>query len=255
MDLLHIILLLIAGVVGGAMSALVGGAAIITFPTLLAAGLSPIHATAANMVALVPGNFLAALYDRGQLPPLGPSFVALCVSSIIGAGIGAALLLLTPERLFAVLVPLLLGFSTVLFAYAGPISRWLQARAARRGKAQHWGNSIAAMAPVSVYAGYFGAGVGVMLLGVLSINTNGDYRSANVTKNLLTSFNSVVASAIFVWQGAVVWVPTLTMMAGALVGAFIGARLAQVVPRDVMRVVVVVVGAILTAAFAWRYWF
>jgi uncharacterized membrane protein YfcA len=152
-------------------------------------------------------------------------------------------------------VPLLLGFATVLFAYAGPISRWLAARSERRGRPRHWGHSIAALAPVSLYAGYFGAGVGVMLLGVLSVNTNGDYRSANVAKNLLTSLNSVVASAVFVWQGAVVWAPTLTMMAGALVGALIGARLAQVVPREVMRIVVVVVGAILTAAFARRYWF
>jgi uncharacterized membrane protein YfcA len=157
--------------------------------------------------------------------------------------------------MFAALVPLLLGFATILFAYAGPISEWLHARAMRRGQARHWGSSIAAMVPVSVYGGYFGAGVGVMLLGLLSVNTNGDYRSANVTKNLLTSLNSIVASAIFVWQGAVVWLPTLTMMAGALVGAFIGARLAQVVPRAVMRIVVVVVGAILTAVFARRYWF
>jgi uncharacterized membrane protein YfcA len=255
MDLLHILLLLVSGVIGGAISALVGGAAIITFPTLLAAGLAPMHAIASNMVALIPGNFLAALYDRGQLPPLGWSFVALCICSLAAAGLGAVLLLLTPARVFAVLVPILLGFATVLFAYAGPISEWLKARATARGRAQHWGSSIAATLPVSVYSGYFGAGVGVMLLGVLSVNTGGDYRSANVTKNLLTSLNSVVAASVFIWQGAVVWLPTLVMMAGALVGALIGARLAQVVPREVMRVIVVIVGAILTAAFAWRYWF
>ena len=89
----------------------------------------------------------------------------------------------------------------------------------------------------------------------MSIGTGGDYRSANTTKNLVTSLNSMVASAVFITQGAVVWAPTLIMLAGALVGAMIGARIAQVVPHAVMRIVVTVVGALLTIAFAWRYWF
>jgi uncharacterized protein len=164
--------------------------------------------------------------------------------------------MVTPERVFAALVPALLGFATVLFAYAGRISEWLRRRSAQSADAKHhWGGIAAALLPVSVYTGYFGAGAGVMLLAVLSIGTGGDYRSANVTKNLVTSLNSVVAAIIFVVQGKIAWPATLAMMAGALVGAFIGARLAQIVPREVMRVVVVVVGALLTIAFAWRYWF
>jgi uncharacterized membrane protein YfcA len=87
------------------------------------------------------------------------------------------------------------------------------------------------------------------------VATEGDYRSANVTKNLVTSLNSLVAAGVFIIQDKVAWPAMLTMMAGALVGAFIGARLAQIVPREAMRVVVVAVGALLTAAFAWRYWF
>jgi uncharacterized membrane protein YfcA len=248
-------MLIPAGIAGGAISALVGGAAIVTFPTLIAAGLSPVVATASNLVALIPGNFLVSLYDRAQLPPLDRSFVGLVLSSLVGAGIGAMLLMLTPERMFAVLVPGLLGFATILFACAGRISNWLRNRAALHGRSSHrWGSIAAALLPVSVYTGYFGAGAGVMLLAVLSIGTGGDYRSANVTKNLVTSLNSVVAAAIFVIQGKVDWPATLIMMAGALMGAFIGARLAQIVPREVMRVVVVIVGAWLTAAFAWRYW-
>lgn len=255
MDLLHTLLLLGAGIVGGTISSLVGGAAIVTFPALIAAGLTPVLATAANMVALTPGNFFAALYDRSQLPPLDRSFAGLVLASLLGAAAGAVLLLVTPERVFAAIVPLLLGFATVLFAFAGRISARLRARAAAGGGAHRWTHSYAAMLPVSVYGGYFGAGVGVLLLGVLSIGTGGDYRSANVTKNLVTSLNSVVASAIFVARGAVHWQPALTMMAGALVGAFIGARLAQVVPNKAMRVVIVAVGTILTVVFARRYWF
>jgi len=251
MDLLHGALLVAAGIAGGCMAAIVGGAAVITFPALLAAGLPPVMATAANTVALTPGLFLAAIYDRSQLPPFDHSFVAVALASIVGAVIGAVLLVLTPEQVFSALVPLLLGFATVLFAYAGRISTWL----ATRGDARRFTHSPAVVLPVSVYGGYFGAGVGVLMLGVLSVGTAGNYRSANVTKNLVTGLNSATATVIFAAQGVVSWPATLLMMAGTLVGGLIGARLAQVMPNHAARTLVVFVGALLTAVFAWRYWF
>src|SRR5262249_7315762 len=153
-----------------------------------------------------------------------------------------------------ILVPLLLGFATVLFAYAGRISAFLRARAGDQDKSPHrWEHSIGVILPVSFYGGYF-RGVGVLLLGVLSIGKPGDYRGAHGTKNLVTSLNSLVAAALFVAQGAVLWTPTLIMMAGALVGAVIGARLAQIAPHALMRIVVVAIGTLLTVIFAWRYW-
>lgn len=256
MDLPHILLLVATGIVGGAISSLVGGAAVVTYPALLAIGLPPVTATVGNLVALSPGNLLAALYDRGQLPPFDRSFLGLVLASLIGALAGALVLLWTPERVFAVLVPVLIGFATLLFAYAGRISAFLRARAGDQDKSPHrWSHSIAVILPVSFYGGYFGAGVGVLLIGVLSIGRPGDYRAANVTKNLVTSLNSLVAAAVFIVQGAVPWTPSLIMMAGALAGGLIGARLAQIAPHVVMRVVVVAVGALLTVVFAWRYWF
>ena len=253
MDLTHALLLIVAGVAGGTISSLVGGAALVTYPALLAVGLPPVTATVCNLVALSPGNLLAALYDRTQLPPLNRSFMGLVIASVLGALAGAFVLLRTPERMFEVLVPLLLGFATLLFAYAGRMSAFVRARVGDQDNSPHrWEHSIGVL-PVSFYGGYFG--VGVLLLGVLSIGKPGDYRAANVTKNLVTSLNSLVAAALFIGQGAVLWTPTLIMMAGALVGAFIGARLAQIAPHAVMRVVVVAVGALLTVIFAWRYWF
>src|SRR6266508_4144617 len=217
MDPLHILLLVVAGIVGGIISSIAGGAALFIFPALLATGLSPVVATAVSTTALTPSLFLAALYDRA-------------------------------------LLPLLLGFATVLFAFAGRISAWLTARAAPdgEGRAPH---SLAALLPVCVYGGYFGAGVGVLMLGVLSVGTGGDYRSANVTKNLVSSLNSLTAAVIFAVQGVVAWPATLVMIAGTLIGALVGARLAQVMPNQTARGLVVIVGALLTAVFAWRYWF
>jgi hypothetical protein len=235
---------------------MVGGASVITFPVLLAAGLPPVVATTSNLIAVSPGNFIAAMLDRSQLPPFNRAFVGLVAASVLGALIGAVLLLATPARLFEVLIPLLLGFSTVLFAFAKPITEWLRARSqARSGREPRMSvTSIPMLLPVSVYGGYFGAGVGVLLLGVMSIATGGHYRAANAAKNLVSSLNTFVAAFYFVAQGAVSWPPTLIMMTGAVIGGLLGGQLARVIPNAVMRVFVVVIGALLTAVFAWRYW-
>jgi uncharacterized membrane protein YfcA len=256
MSLPTFIMLFLAGIGGGALSSLVGAAAVITYPALIAAGIPPLQATACNMTSNFPGNFLAALSDRKQLPPLDRKFIGMVLASMIGAALGALLLLATPQRVFAVLVPLLLGFATVLFAFAAPVSAWLRARAHSKGRDIDFSvTNMKMLLPVSFYGGYFGAGVGVLLLAVLTMATKGDYRSANVTKNLVTSLNTATASAIFVFNGAVIWPQTLVLMVGSIIGAQIGAGLARVAPREVMRIAVTVVGALLTGYFAWVYWF
>ena len=111
------------------LTALVGGAAVVTYPALIAAGIPPLPATTCNLTAAVPGAFLAALSDRKQLPPFNRDFVAMCLASMLGAGAGALLLLATPVRFFEILVPVLLGFATVLFAFAERAGDWLRARA------------------------------------------------------------------------------------------------------------------------------
>jgi uncharacterized protein len=257
MDPLSIALLLFAGVTGGIISALAGGASIITFPILLATGISPVSAAVTNTVALTPGNIMAAVTERSQFPPLGRSFIPLVVTSVLATLAGGALLTLTPERIFAKLIPVLLGFATILFACTDRITAWIKSRAAARGEEgpHRWTSSIAWLMPVSVYGGYFGAGLGVLVLAVLSIGTGGDYRSANVTKNLVISLNSIVVSTFFFTQGLVAMPHVLVMMAGAVLGGFTGARIAQWVPNEAARWIVVVIGASLTIAFAWRYWF
>jgi uncharacterized protein len=257
MEIHHIALLLGAGLAGGIISSMVGGAAIITFPTLLAVGLPPAGAIATNLTALTPGNFIAALDDRTVLPPLDREFIRVIVASVIAASVGAVLLMLTPGKVFTVLVPLLLGLATVLIAYGERVSAWARERSVARGRGEpkvgH--TNLAMLLPVSFYGGYFGAGVGVLLIAVLSIGTGGDYRIANVTKNLVTSLNSLFAAVVFAVEGATHWGPALVMMTGAIVGGIVGARIARYAPRGVMRIVVVAMGALLTVAYARRYWF
>ena len=256
MDILHIALLVGTGVIAGIIASIVGGAAVVVYPALIASGVSPQLAAVCNLTALMPATMLAALSDHTQLPPLNRAFLGLIVTSVVGAGLGASLLLLTPERMFSVFVPLLLGFATVLFAYSERISTWLRSRAADRGHAVSFNlASLKMLLPVSFYGGYFGAGVGILMLGVFSVATGGDYRSANVTKNFVTSLNGLAASIIFISHGAVVWPQTLALMAGTIGGGLIGARIARIIPRHVVRILIVAVGAALTVTLARRYWF
>lgn len=256
MDLFIGVLLFGAGVIGGALSGMVGGASMVTFPALLAAGLPPINAAACNIVAAIPSNFAAAMMDRKRLPRLDRPFLAFAGASVLGAGVGALLLVMTPQRLFEVLVPFLLAFATILFATSRRIAGWLRARAEARGRTVDAvnPNSIPLMLPVSVYGGYFGAGVGVLALAVLSLGAEGDYRIANMTKNIVMGLNTIVAAVVLSAQGVVAWPPTFMMMAGTVLGGMMGGHLVGVVPQPVMRVLVVAVGVILTVAFVWRYW-
>lgn len=257
MDLTTVVLLSAAGLGGGTIASLAGGAALITFPSLLAVGLNPISAIATNISALIPGNLLAALSDRSQLPPFDRGFIGLVVASVIGSGIGAALLMVTSTRVFELLVPLLIGFATVLFAFGKQISEAIRSRSlAKYGREPEIKlTSIPVLLPISIYGGYFGAGLGVLLVAVLQLTTAGQYRPANATKNLVAALNGSVAMTVFAVQGSINWPAMFVMMTGTLIGGLIGARIARYAPREVMRWVVTAIGAVLTFVYAWRYWF
>jgi len=256
MDLMTTVFLAGVGVVAGIIATMVGGAAVVIYPALIATGVPPQLAAVSNLASVMPATMLAALADRTQLPPFDRAFIGLIVASIIGAGLGAALLVLTPERMFAQIVPLLLGFATLLFAFSERISRWLRTRAEGRGHAIAFNfASLKVILPVSFYGGYFGAGVGILMLGVFSLATGGDYRAANVAKNFVSSLNGLASTLVFATQGAVLWPQTLALAAGTIGGGLIGAYVARIIPRNVIRVLIVAVGAALTIAFARRYWF
>ena len=256
MDLLTTAFLVGTGVVAGIIAAMVGGAAVVIYPALIATGVSPQLAAVSNLASVMPATMLAALSDRSQLPPFNRAFIGLIIASVIGAGAGAVLLLLTPERMFAQIVPLLIGFATLLFAYAERITRWLRARAEGRGHDITFNlASLKVVLPVSFYGGYFGAGVGILMLGVFSLATGGDYRAANVVKNFISSLNGLAATLVFATHDAILWPQTLALAAGTIGGGLIGAYAARVIPRNVVRFLIVAVGVVLTAALARRYWF
>ena len=244
--------LLASGLAGGVVTAIVGGASLITFPALLAAGLPPVIANASNTVALAPGNLAAAVADRERMPPWNASLLGLAVIAMLGSVAGALLLLATPERAFTALVPALIGAATALFAASERVRRRLASR--RRPRKMPMATRLLLFAPIAVYGGYFGAGMSVMLLAVLSAAFYADLRTANVVKNLLSGLTSVLAVAVFVAQGVVAWPPALAVMAGAVVGGFAGGRLVRVVPAPWLRAAVIAAGAVLTLVYARKYW-
>ena len=252
MDGQSALLLFAAGLAGGVVTAMVGGASLITFPALLAAGLPPIVANATSTVALTPGNLVAGLADLERMPRWDRTFASLALIAVVGSVAGAALLLATPEKAFTTVVPLLIGFATILFAFSGRIRLWIVSRAAGGTPSTGWSSLL--FAPVAVYGGYFGAGMSVMILAILSVSRTDEFRTANVIKNLLSGLTSFVAVVVFVAKGVVAWPPALAVMAGATIGGFLGGRLARVLPPRLMRGLVIAVGTALTAIYARRYW-
>lgn len=245
-----------AGLAGGVVTAMVGGASLITFPALLAAGLPAIVANASNTVALTPANFVAGLADLERLPRWDRALLSVALVCVTGSAAGAALLLVTPDKAFTAFVPLLIGFATVLFALSDRIRVWILSRTAGAGRAPASSAGLQSLlfVPVAVYGGYFGAGMSVMLLAILSVTRAEEFRAINVIKNLLSGLTSFVAVVVFVAQGVVAWPPTIVVMAGAAIGGFVGGRLARVLPPAPMRWIVIAVGTALTAVYAWRYW-
>jgi uncharacterized membrane protein YfcA len=247
------ILLAAAGLAGGIVNALAGGATLITFPAMLAAGLPPVLANASNAVAISPGHLIAALVDKARMPRLDRFLAAEILACGLGGLGGALLLLALPEHLFTAPLPALIAAATALFAAAPRLQAWSTAR--RADKAPSRAAPLAMLAGASVYGGFFGAGLGVILTAVQAIIEPGDIRAIKALKNLLAASVSVAATAIFIARGTVAWPQTLVMLAGALVGGFAGGHLIRVLPPSVVRWIVIVAGGAMAAIYARRYWF
>ena len=239
-----------AGLAGGIANALAGGATLITFPAMIASGLPPIVANASNAVAVTPGHFVAALSDRAQLARPDQALVCALLATIVGGALGAVLLLVTPERLFTLLVPALIGIATLVFALGRRVRAHDEQGQSARSGLLRW----ALLVPTSIYGGYFGGGSGVMYLAVLVVTGRETIRQANVLKNLLASVVSAVTIIIFVIQDVVRWPETVVMLMGAVVGGFLGGRLVTVLAPTTVRVIVILAGVLMTMVYAWRYW-
>ncbi len=248
------LLLFAGGLVGGIANALAGGATLITFPAMLAAGLPPIVANASNAVAVTPGHTIAAFADRERMPAADLRFLILFAWAALCGAIGAVLLFITPERLFARLVPLLIGVATLVFAFAPRIHQKLKSWRPHGPGGASLATTLLLIAPSTIYGGYFGAGLGVILMAVLTASGMEDLRAANTLKNLLAAAVSAATIVVFVVQNIVSWPQTIVMLFGAAAGGFAGGYLVRILPGRIVRRIVIVIGLAMTVIYAVRYW-
>ena len=245
-------MLFAAGAVAGAINALAGGGTLVSFPALLWLGRAPITANATNTLALCPGALAAMTAFRNDLAPIRRWMLLLVPPSLAGGLIGALLLLRTPERVFAALVPWLILFATGLFAAQGPLTagiRRLRRRTERPAvdgpRREVWPYVVAFEFAVAIYGGYFGAGIGIMTLAVLGLVGFTDIHHMVGLRNFAALCINGIAAVYFVSQGAVVWPDALVMIVGQIVGGYGGARMARRLGRTFMRRAVVVIGIVM----------
>lgn len=228
-----------AGIGAGSINAVVGSGSLITFPTLLALGFSPIVANVSNNVGMVPGGVTGVVGYRPELKGQRDRLIRLGTASVLGSVIGGVLLLFLPEKAFQVIVPVLIGLACVLVVAQPRLGRWLdRLRVSPNGGPWLWLGVLLA----GVYGGYFGAAQGVVLIGLLGLFLDEDLQRINAAKNMLSLLVNTTAAVLFALIAPVDWTAVLLVALGTAVGGFIGARLGRRLPPAVLRGFIVVVG-------------
>jgi uncharacterized membrane protein YfcA len=250
-DLLGTGLLAAAGLAAGGVNAIAGGGSLISFPALLAVGYPTVAANVTNTVALWPGYIGGAVGYRSELAGQRGRAVAFSVTSVAGAMAGCLLLLVTPGGVFDALVPSLIAVASLLLA----LQPWLKKRLTAAGPVTGGRHQVLLHGGIllgGVYGAYFGAGLGVMLLGILGVFVHDHLQRVNAVRAVLSLVINTVAFAAFAIFGPVRWYAVAVMAVASLAGGFAGARVARRLPPAVLRGVIVTFGLGVAVALALR---
>ena len=246
MTALEIVAVLVAGVWAGAINTIVGSGTLVTFPVLLAVGYPPVVANVSNSIGLVPGSAAGAWGYRRELAGQRDRAIKLGSASLLGAVVGAVLLLELPASAFEAIVPafILLALLGILF------QRRLQAAIAGRAQRGEHGGVLTWLGVFvgGIYGGYFGAAQGILLLSVLGLTLHEHLQRLNALKNVLAGLVNFVSGVVFVLVADVAWEAVACVAVGATIGGVVGAQVAarygRRVPSEVLRWIVVIGGAI-----------
>ena len=242
-----------AALLGGALNAVAGGGSFIGVPALLSAGIAPVAANATTTLAMWPGSLSSAVAYRREIVRARHWLVTLGAVSLIGGLVGGWLLIRTPDQRFLRLLPWLMLAASVTFTLGGRVADRLSKRRgapgapARSTRAPLW--ILLFQFVIAIYGGYFGGGMGIMMLAAFSIAGMADIHEMNGLKTLLAVAINGVALVEFIVSGAIAWAPGLIMVAGAIVGGYFGASLARKIEAGVVRAVVIVIAWTMTAYF------
>ena len=249
MSLTEILGLVLAAGVGGAINAVAGVGTLVTFPTLLLFGTPPIVANATSTLALVVGTSGSIYGFRGHMSAVKPWLRRFVTISLLGGAIGAALLIFTSNKMFAKLVPFLILFATVIFLAQGFFRRFAGGRIEEQKHFAHRAVSGAVLFQfaVAIYGGYFGAGIGILMLASLGIIGLSNIHEMNALKTVLGSLINLVAAIVFVFAGLVNWPRAGLMTVGAVAGYYLGAHYSQRISQQRVRQIITAVGFIISA--------
>ena len=251
MDVSRVLVLLGAGVLAGAMNSIAGGGTIVTFPSLIISGLSSIVANATSTIALLPGTISSVFGYRRKIPLVRHWLKWFGPVSLVGGLIGGILLVRTPSAVFDHLVPFLILFATVLFMANSTVARFF--RPGGKEPSRRWlvGATIFQFG-VALYGGYFGAGIGILMLASLGMLGFQDVHEMNTVKTILGFLINIVAAIYFVASGIVDWSSAGTMAVGTIIGGFSGAHFAQKIEQRMVRRLITAIGLILSALMFYR---
>jgi hypothetical protein len=243
-----------AAFVAGAINSVAAGGTLLTFPTLIWLGLPSINANATSTVAIWPGTVGTIWGYRQDLRSSNPRMLALVFPSLAGGILGALLLNRTPPAVFDALVPFLILFATLLFMIQEPVQRRLKISHPESHKSARW--LIGAMIFqlfVAIYGGYFGAGIGILMLAALSVLGLTDIHQMNGLKALLGASINGVAALYFILARMVYWPEFVVMVIGAIIGGYSGALIARRLGGQAVRRIVIVVGLSMAASMFVRF--
>lgn len=250
LDASTVAILFLIGAVASGINSVAGGGTLISFPVLIALGVPPIPANATNAVGLWPGSIGGGIGFREALGPTRHFLKTLFLPTLIGTVAGSALLLLTPARVFDFLVPLLILVAALVLFLQPRIKAWSQQPHIHLPEWTGWALQFL----VSIYGGYFGAGMGIMMLAAFSLFMEGTLHELNAVKTWLGMVINLVASLIFITQGLVLPIPGLVLALGSIVGGFLAARASLRADAEKLRLVIAVYGVLMTGYFAYRSW-
>jgi uncharacterized membrane protein YfcA len=248
----RISLLFAAGFAAGLMNAIAGGGTIVTFPALIFAGISSIGANATSTVALLPGTLAGVAGYRRMLPAVWKWIRTFAAVSVLGGLVGGILLTKTPERVFDRLVPFLILFATVLFSARTFFTRTLSVKTTESASPRWFVVVIIFQFLVSVYGGYFGAGIGILMLASLGLLGFEDIHEMNAVKNVLTFLINGIAAGYFILKGLIDWPAAGIVATGAIAGGYSGAHFSQKVPQRMVRFSITAVGLFITAVMFYK---
>ena len=248
MTIFELSLLVSASFIAGIINSIAGGGSFLTFPALVFSGVPTIAANATSAVAVFPGYLSGALGFSKELKKFPKSkFLLLIILSIIGGIGGSLLLLITPASVFSYIIPWLLGFATLLFAFGDFVGKWAKKNSNSNGITGNLATLI-----VCIYGGYFNGGLGIVLLALFSTLGLRDIHLMNGLKNIMSFALSAASVVTFAIAGIVFWQQAFIMMIAATIGGYFGVVVARKLSKNTIRVIIVLIGLIMTIIFGMK---